>query len=304
MLTAHLLTKNNRATIQKALESVRLADQIVVADLGSTDGTIQICEAAGAKVTRTRKPRHEARSDQSTSEWNLLIEPWEVLTNSPDIGKPDCYYSTIIQSKTITKEVRLWYGPRQFVNPVFERVDADPPRECGLVFFSSGRTDHEQLLQELEKWKSQEICSSAPYYYQACLLMALGRYDEFLRVSEHYMFMEPKAITMSSTMNRYYYAMVQMMHKKQYRAALQNLNLCLCCKPLMAEFWCLMGDVYYHLLKNFKSAKEFYENAMILGCKRLKSDRWPMDISKYKAYPKQMIDSCDQLVSMKSTYLA
>ena len=65
MLTVHLLTKNNSKTIQKAIDSVQMADKIMVADLGSKDNTIQICEAAGAQIFRVDCPRHEAR--------NLLI---------------------------------------------------------------------------------------------------------------------------------------------------------------------------------------------------------------------------------------
>ncbi len=93
---------------------------------------------------------------------------------------------------------------------------------------------------------------------------------------------------MSATMTRYYYAMVKLT-QKAHKPALQNLNLCLCAKPLMAEFWCLMGDVYFYLLGKPDSAKEFYENAIVLGARRLQSDRWPMDFSKYRKYPERML---------------
>ena len=107
---------------------------------------------------------------------------------------------------------------------------------------------------------------------------------------------------MSSVMLRYYYAYVQLIHFKDAQACLKNINLCLCAKPLMSEFWCLMADVYYHLLHQFQFAKEFYENAIIMGNKRLKTDKYPMDISKYKSYPLKMIDSCDKIVSKTSFY--
>ena len=50
MPTAHLLTKNNSKTIEKTLESIAFADRILVADLGSTDDTVAICESRNAIV--------------------------------------------------------------------------------------------------------------------------------------------------------------------------------------------------------------------------------------------------------------
>jgi hypothetical protein len=104
-------------------------------------------------------------------------------------------------------------------------------------------------------------------------------------------------------MTRYYYAFVQLTQKRAVRPTLQNLNICLCLKPLMAEFWCLSGDVYYHILSQFELAKEFYENALILGSKRLNDDIWPMDVSKYKKYPTMMIDSCDKILKKKADFI-
>jgi len=104
-------------------------------------------------------------------------------------------------------------------------------------------------------------------------------------------------------MIRYYLALAYLIHHRKVKPALQNINLCLCAHPLMAEFWCLIGDVYYHLLKRFDYAKDFYENAIILGARRLKKDKWPMDISKYESYPKKMIESCDQITSNFSHFV-
>ncbi len=45
-----ILTFNNRETIERALASVRMFDDIVICDGGSTDGTREIAERAGARV--------------------------------------------------------------------------------------------------------------------------------------------------------------------------------------------------------------------------------------------------------------
>lgn len=302
-LTVHLLTKNNEATIDKALESLLpLNCPILIADRGSTDRTITIAENYGAQIFRVPfMTRDQARNHVLKSRWKMYIEPWEVLTmGHQEITKVThgAHRLTVINNGVITKEVRLWDGPQQFINPVFEYLQSDTNKEVAAVIFSKGGVDPKEGLAEIELWKSREPMLSEPYYYQACLLLAEGRYEEFLKISEHFMFLN-KSQTVATTMNRYYYALTQVYHKKKARPAIQNLILCLVAKPLMAEFWCLMGDVHYHLLNDFDKAKHFYLNAMALGKHRLKTDKWPMEIAKYKAYPEKMIASCEEILKTR-----
>lgn len=108
---------------------------------------------------------------------------------------------------------------------------------------------------------------------------------------------------MSAIMTNYYCSMVQCYIKKNYQEATRFLIPCLAVRPAMAEFWCLLGDIYYADNQNQK-AKCFYENASILGTRRLKNDGWPMEISKYKTYPEKMIEACDKMQELLKTYHA
>jgi tetratricopeptide (TPR) repeat protein len=69
----------------------------------------------------------------------------------------------------------------------------------------------------------------------------------------------------------------------------------------MAEFWCLLGDIYYKQNKYEKSIA-FYQNAMDLGSRRKNSDTWPLEISKYKTYPSKMINNCNKMINQKIYY--
>lgn len=314
MKSIHLLTKNNHSTIQATLESILpIGAHVFIGDLGSSDKTHEICLKTCKGTDMDFYPLNE--NDRSiarnklikiaNSDSNFWIEPWEILVQGQDslakFNKKSGYVS-ILQSKILSHDIRLWDGSIKFVNPIFERLNIKEAEDTPILISSNGGTNYEDSIKSVLKWRIDQPFSPKPYYYHASLLLSRGEYDEFLSVADHYMFVE-KTSSMSLIMTRYYYAMVQIIHKKNYKPALQNINLCLCEKPLMAEFWCLMADVYYHLLHKFKGAKEFYENAMILGAKRLKTDKWPMDISKYRSYPQQMIQSCDAILNDKTMYI-
>ena len=307
MVAVQILTRNNSKTIKKSLDSILWADRILVADLGSEDDTVDLCEAAGAEIFRfeANHPKNEVRNKlvKQTNDVTLLLEPWEVLVQGKDtvVQASQSLYAMIVNQKSLTKEVRVWVDHPKFINPVYETLDI-AGHESNIMIYSAGRPNTGELLKEIQNWKESSPTAIAPYYYEACTLLALGRWREFIPISEHYMFLD-KTQSVSSTMNHYYYAMVQLMHVKKVKPTLQNLAICLACNPLMAEFWCLAGDVHYHLTKKLSVAKDLYENAILLGNKRLKNDHWPMDITKYKTYPEKMIHSCNQIMADKSIYL-
>ena len=302
MLNVHILTKNNSKTIAQTLESVLpLKPNVIVGDMGSTDRTVDICDNYGAQIVMLDdRDKAEARNriiEDHGGDLNLMLEPWEILAQGhSNIAEG---FVKILNNQTLSKEARVWKQGR-FINPVYEILENPCSNETDVLLYVVGSRDHEEDLKRVDLWIEKEPRLSSPYYYKACSLMSLGRYDEFIKCAEHFLFLDSKS--MSAVMCRYYLAMIYLIHKRQYKPVLQNLNLCLCARPLMAEFWCLMGDVYYHLLKRFADAIEFYENAMLLGKRRLANDKWPMDISKYNQYPKKMIESCEKIISTRATY--
>ena len=75
---------------------------------------------------------------------------------------------------------------------------------------------------------------------------------------------------------------------------MQFIVPCIVKNPTMAEFWCLLADIFY-AINDCEKALCFYENAKILGSRRLKSCDYPMEISKYQEYPNKMIEACKSL---------
>ncbi|MFG0283819.1 MAG: glycosyltransferase family 2 protein [Phycisphaerales bacterium JB039] len=84
-LSVAIVCRNNERTIGRTLESVRgLADEIVAADSGSTDGTIGLLESAGARIIRSEWKGHIATKQMALEacggEWVLSLDSDESPT--------------------------------------------------------------------------------------------------------------------------------------------------------------------------------------------------------------------------------
>ena len=86
-LSVIVITKNEAHSIEKCLESVSWADEIVVVDSGSTDDTVRLCESKGAKVHVTDWPgfgmQKNRAIDLSTCDWVLSLDADETV--SPEL---------------------------------------------------------------------------------------------------------------------------------------------------------------------------------------------------------------------------
>ena len=84
-LSVIVIAKNEAAVIRRCLESVAWADEIIVLDSGSTDATVEICRACGARVEATADwPGFGAQKNRAlalaTGEWVLSIDADELVT--------------------------------------------------------------------------------------------------------------------------------------------------------------------------------------------------------------------------------
>lgn len=84
-LSVVVITRDEERNIAECLASVSFADEVVVVDSGSTDATVQIAQAAGAKVLRTDDwpgfgPQKNRALAQATHDWVLSIDADERVT--------------------------------------------------------------------------------------------------------------------------------------------------------------------------------------------------------------------------------
>lgn len=83
-LSVTVICLNEAATIQDCLESVRWADEIIVCDSGSTDGTLEICRAYTERVFtdpwRGFAAHKNLAIERATSDWILSLDADERVT--------------------------------------------------------------------------------------------------------------------------------------------------------------------------------------------------------------------------------
>ena len=84
-LTALVPTKNEERLLGRCLDSVRWADEILVVDSGSTDRTLDIARAAGARILE-----HEYVDSAAQKNWAIpqARHPWVFLVDADECATP------------------------------------------------------------------------------------------------------------------------------------------------------------------------------------------------------------------------
>lgn len=85
-LSIAVIAKNEEDRIWRLLKSIAFADEVVVVDSGSTDGTQALCEQMGAQVVFNEWPGYAAQKqvamEHTTSEWILNLDADEAISDA------------------------------------------------------------------------------------------------------------------------------------------------------------------------------------------------------------------------------
>jgi glycosyltransferase involved in cell wall biosynthesis len=83
-VSAVIITKNEAINIADCLDSVAFCDEVIVVDSGSTDGTIELAQAKGARVVHRDfdgfGPQFNYAASLATSDWILSVDADERIT--------------------------------------------------------------------------------------------------------------------------------------------------------------------------------------------------------------------------------
>lgn len=228
-------------------------------------------------------------------DWIFYILPGEILVEPFALPlERKAYHFPILYNNVITKDVRLWHKScnLKFSNPICETIDCNTSEYLDSMIYCVSQKS--PTIDEIEKWSKRDPTSCSPFYYKAFWYLGNKKYKEFLSETRNFLFREQDGIPASII--RYYSSLLILYMYKDTEYPMRSVNRCLNDNFMMSEFWCLAGDIMYQK-RNFKNAISLYENAIIIGKQRLKSDRWPMDVSKYKDYPNIMINKCNKIMN-------
>jgi len=128
-LSAVLIVKNENKVLERCLESVKEADEIIICDTGSTDGTIKIAKKYTDKIFTDYKwddhfanARNHAKS-KATGDWILSIDADEFLEED-GIRKVK---EVISKTKKNVINVEMWANKKNCKEFVFPRIFKNIP---------------------------------------------------------------------------------------------------------------------------------------------------------------------------------
>lgn len=280
-ISCQILTYNSSNTIDACLNSLKSIDDILIGDLGSTDNTKEKCKGLryfNFKDYNLNDARNELLK-RSKNEWNLWLEPDEVVTIKDIIDDTLCRL-LVCNNGFVSKSLRWWNKSENvsFINPVFEHIDKKTTNLSQNIIIN--KTFSYSKKDFLHKLSGKSLS-----YYKA--LNALPDYKTFHSCAEQYLFYNTEGIEVEQL--RYQKAKIACYVDKNAQVAAENITYCLSKQWLFAEYWCLLGDIYYQIIGNPINAKKLYENAIFFGKYRSIKDEYPIELSKYKEYPEKMI---------------
>ena len=86
-LSLVIITKNEEHNIERCIRSVPFADEVIVMDSGSTDGTVALAEKLGARVVHQEwlgfEKQKQKVTDEAKNAWVLNLDADECL--SPEL---------------------------------------------------------------------------------------------------------------------------------------------------------------------------------------------------------------------------
>jgi len=138
-LSVTIIAQNEAAKIGEVLDAIRCADEVLVVDGGSTDGTQAICRMRGARVLERPfdgfAPQKRFAAAQATHDWILNLDADEVMT--PELNEE----VRGLMAREEVPEAAFWVPMRLvFMGRVFRH--GSESRTPKLRFFDRRRADY------------------------------------------------------------------------------------------------------------------------------------------------------------------
>lgn len=149
LLSVAVIAKNEADRIRALLESVKFADEVLVVDSGSTDGTVEMCRSFGARVIHQDWMGYAAQKqfamDAASGQWVLSLDADEAIS-------PESADEITRAIRSSGNEVQGFSLPRlsRYLNRWIRHGGWYPDRKIRLVRKGSGTWTGDGLHEKLE----------------------------------------------------------------------------------------------------------------------------------------------------------
>ena len=193
MLSLSMIVRNEEARIEACLRSVQgFADEMVLVDTGSVDGTIELAEACGARVERMEwpgdfAPARNAALDLVSGDWVLVLDADEELRREaiPQLralmAQPD-----VLVINLLRHELGATMAPYSNVSRLFRR---HPRIRWSKPYHSMIDESVEALQQEEPGWRLANCTEPALLHegYRPDLLAGSDKAQRLRRSMENWL---------------------------------------------------------------------------------------------------------------------
>ncbi len=145
-LSVIIITCNEAHNIQRCLESVRFADEIIVIDSGSVDDTVTICQQYTSQVFSTDWPGYGPQKNRAlakaTGDWVLSLDADEVLSDALQRDIKQHIQNTHYHAFTLPFTT-IWWGK------TIQHGDVGTDHKCRLFRREHGKFSDDQVHERL-----------------------------------------------------------------------------------------------------------------------------------------------------------
>lgn len=314
-VSVQMIVKNEEEQLPRVLASLiplRPAE-VLIGDTGSSDKTKEIATWFGCKVFDVKWQDHFAEARNTVC--NEAEQPWcfwidadeELMESSAHAMRKKILNKKLVGDHHLVRftepplsmyQVRLWKrqpGEMPWRGRVHEKIWMNGPKpeaHVDIVVMQHGDDRRPKKLERnmllLHKAMEEEPDNHYNLFHAAVLSNMMDRHDDSQKYAEKYMSIAPREDIKTKLYIQYLLAWNAVFVHRNYQKAVNLLASAISVDPCAAEFWCLMGDVYWWMGRK-EDAFVFYENALCLGQAHPESF-WLVDLRKYDEYPRTQLE--------------
>ncbi len=313
-VSINIITTHNEPYLRQCLESVKDLDpEYVIGYTGDiSKEEYKICKEFADKldVFEWKDDFSYARNrliKKSTSDWIIWIDSDETIekesiqkiNNLLNSNIKNMYHSfKLIHGSTSMGQLRMFFNKDgiEFNNVVHEKIipDVYPNNHPDIKIIHHIQNVNRSSVRNiniLEKELKENPNNLDNNFYIAIEYHLIDRHMKSLIHAEKFLNNYVSAdINIRKLYIRYLIAWIYTFHLQNYQKATEIILAQLMLNCNIAEFWCLLGDIFSTIGK-YKHAKRFFQNAILMGDYKY-DNMWLVDSMKYDTYPRLMIEKC------------